>query len=101
LGCGRVASSVQNLPHQGDSDTAVYNGEHQNVDVMPTKLPTCSVKGEKPRPPTYSGDPDNETGELAAIQNNLLKEPLQPAIVRRNLRLCREGAGKVTEVDGA
>ncbi len=75
--------------------------EHQNVDVMPAKLPACSVEGEKPRPSTDSGDPDDETGELAAIQNNLLKEPLQPAIVGRNLRLRREGACQVAEVDGA
>jgi hypothetical protein len=53
--------------------------KHQDIDVVPAEPPTRAVEGQKPR--SQAGDPDDHTGELAAVQDDLCEEALEAAVV--------------------
>src|SRR4051794_20406208 len=55
--------------------------QHQDIDVVAAKLPTRAVEGQKPRPRSNACDPDDHSGELASVYDDLCEEALETAVV--------------------
>src|SRR3954451_23114329 len=81
LSRGGVPGSAENVPHHRNGDALMDDREHQDIDVVAAEFPTRAVEGQKPRPRSEAYDPDDHTGELASVYNDLFEEALETAVV--------------------
>ena len=68
---------------------------------MPAERPARAVEGQKPRPRSKGCDPDDHTGELASVSDDLCEEALETAVVRGDRGPCGKHTGERAQIDGA
>src|SRR3954452_19110107 len=81
LSRGGGPGSAENVPHHRNGNAIANDRQHQDSDVVPAEFPTRAVKGQKPRPRSEACDPDDHTGELACVYDDLFEEALETAVV--------------------
>ena len=81
LSRGGVPGSAENVPHHRNGNALMDDRQHQDIDVVAAKLPTRAVEGQKPRPRSNACDPDDHSGELASVYDDLFEEALETAVV--------------------
>src|SRR3954453_16298950 len=101
LSRGGVPGAVENVPHHRNGDAIANDREHQDIDVVPAELPKRAVEGQKPQPRSKTCDPNDHSGELACVYDDLREEALETAVVRGDLGLCGKHTGEMTQIDGA
>src|SRR4051795_3146161 len=81
-GVGQLgAHSAENVPHHRNGDALMDERQHQDIDVVLAEFPTRAVEGQKPRPRSNACDPDDHSGELASVYDDLFEEALETAVV--------------------
>src|SRR3954469_20078242 len=101
LSRGGGPGSVKNVPHHRNGNAVMDDRQHQDIDVVAAKLPTRAVEGQKPRPRSKTCDPNDHTGELASVYDDLCEEALETAVVRGDRGPRGKHAGNMAQIDGA
>src|SRR3954466_1358335 len=81
LSRGGVPGSAENVPHHRKGNAVMDDRQHQDADVVAAELQTPAAEGQKPRPRSNACDPDDHSGELASVQDDLFEEALETAAV--------------------
>src|SRR3954447_13408030 len=101
LSRGGVSGSAENVPHHRNGNAVADDRQHQDIDVVLAEFPTRAVEGQKPRPRSKACDPDDHSGELASVYDDLFEEALETAVVRGDHGPRGKHAGKMAQIDGA
>src|SRR3954453_11060679 len=100
LSRGGGPGAVKNVPHHRNGNAVADDREHEDIDVVSAEFPTRAVEGQKPRPRSKTCDPNDHTGELASVYDDLCEEALETAVVRGDHGPRGKHAGKMAQIDG-